>query len=243
MSERSERLSERSERVGEYLRCEQYVCESQLLIAFQTMRTCYECARELSTPFNLRRHMRLCHNIDSPLRVGKTKTTERRYAPDKQTGGGVIVDPTEDSVQTDDSVSDASETSEASDGTDATGDATADNEDTEAGDIAEDNEASDDENWVFDRFLRELDDKNDLTLKQRQKLFRKRYADFLVWYHHLRQNQIHKKIMASVDDLKDGPCDYDKEEALRAAVEHRQFLLNRLVEDTLVDDDKSSADE
>ena len=193
--------------------------------------------------------MRLCHNINSPLRVGKTKTIERRAESYNQTGRGVIGDDgdslteSEDSVQTDNNLDDESEISETSDTTEA-GSITEDNADTDAGETTEDSgEACADENWVFERFLSRGDDNGDFNLKQRQKLFRDCYADFLVWYHHLRQNTIHKKIMETVHDLTDGPCDYDKEEALRAAVEQRQFLLNRIVEDKSVHEDHESNDE
>ena len=52
-----------------------------------------------------------------------------------------------------------------------------------------------------------------------------------MWYHHLRQNPIHKKILETAKDLEIGTGDYSKEESLRAAVKQRHFLLDGILED------------
>ena len=191
--------------------------------------------------------MRLCHNSETPLRVGKIKRVRDLDVCNTQIGGGVSVPDDEslaESVQTDQTDDDT--VSEAS-GTSTTPDAT----DTEAVDGEEEGEeeeeggekaVSDGENWVFRPFLDDVDEKEGLTLKQRQKMFRERYADHLVWNHHLKQNKIHKKVMKTVRDLEDGSSDYDKPEAFRAAVEQRKFLLNRLVEDPESDDGDTDPD-
>ena len=184
--------------------------------------------------------MRLCHNSETPLRVGKIKRVGNLNTSDMQTGGGVGVPDDEslaESVQTDqtdeDTLSEASDTS-----------TTADTADTEAvdeeGDEDEEEEFCDGENWVFRPFLDDIDE--DLTLKQRQKMFRGHYADHLIWTHHLKRNKIHKKVMETIKDLEGGPSDYDKSEAIRAAIEQRKFLLNRLVEDRESDDGDNDPD-
>ena len=178
------------------------------------MRNCYVCTRELSTPFNLRRHLRLCHNIQTPLRVGKTKTMER--VTSYQTGGGLDSDVSdEESIASDGDISDAEESS-SDDGN---------------------------ENWVFDRFLQKINTDEECDLKQSQELFRKIYTDFLIWYHYLKQNTIHKKIMETVMELE--TSGYDKEEALQAAVEQRKFLLDPIVESqsTMVEEEDDDEEE
>ena len=185
--------------------------------------------------------MRLCHNSEAPLRIGKIKRASNLDVSDTQIGGGVSVPDDEslaESVQTDqtddDTLSEASEPSTTPDATD-----------TEAADEEEEEEeeVSDGENWVFRPFLDDVDENEGLTLKQRQKMFRERYAEHLVWNHHLKQNKIHKKVMETVKDLEGGPSHYDKPEAFRAAVEQRKFLLNRLVEDRESDDGDNDPDD
>ena len=97
-------------------------------------------------------------------------------------------------------------------------------------------ESSADENWVFDKFIDEIEDEHadhneELNFNTQKKMFRSKYANFLVWYHHLRQNPIHKKIMETAKDLEIGSGDYSKEESLRAAVKQRHFLLDSILED------------
>ena len=200
------------------------------------MRPCYVCNRELSTPFNLRRHMKLCHNIASPLRVGKTKTVGSQhgrgggngYQADEEIGSiADSVDSGTSEFSVDSSICDVSESKDNDQEREATDDADAS------------------ENGEFRRFFDDIDrdrkvvgEVEDLTFKQRKKLFVTYYGDFLVWYHNLKQNTIHKKIIETAKELKDGPGEYDKEESLRAAVEQRTFLLARIVEEYTSDGTK-----
>ena len=201
----------------------------QLFLDNSKMRICNLCNRELSTPFNLRRHMKLCHNIKSPPRVGKTKTIERwGDSNSSQTGGGSNVDDDDD----EESIADSEQSTKTDD---------SDTNDEE-GAQANDDDDDDDENWVFKRFFDELaisiDGFEALSLEQRQKLFREYYAEFLIWNYHLRRNPVYKKIMETIQDLEDGMGDFDKDEAIQAGVVKRQFLLNRIVEaHTVVDED------
>ena len=113
------------------------------------------------------------------------------------------------------------------------------------GDVDESNNADDeDENEVFDRLLHTInsnDDNNDETakpnLKERQKMFREKYAEFLIWLYRLKRNSIHKKIMQTVKELMDGPLEYDREEAIHAAIQQRKFLLDGVYWDRARDDD------
>ena len=92
-------------------------------------------------------------------------------------------------------------------------------------------EEADDENWVFESIIKETYEAlgEDASAKEVRKLFRRKFGDALDWYHNLRKHHIYKKIMATVKDLQDGPGDYDRMEAIRAAIKQRSFLLDRLI--------------
>ena len=177
--------------------------------------------------------MKLCHNIKSPPRVGKTKTIERGDdSNSSQTGGGSNVDDDDD----EESIADSEQSTKT------------DDSDTNDEEGAQANDDDDDENWVFKRLFDELATSIDgfeaLSLEQRQKLFREYYAEFLIWNYHLRRNPVYKKIMETIQDLEDGMGDFDKDEAIQAGVVKRQFLLNRIVEaQTVVDDDDDDDEE
>ena len=68
-------------------------------------------------------------------------------------------------------------------------------------------------------------------------MFREKYAEFLIWLYRLKRNSIHKKIMETVKELMDGPLEYDREEAIHAAIQQRKFLLDGVVWDRARDDD------
>ena len=78
------------------------------------------------------------------------------------------------------------------------------------------------EHWVFQRFFdeiaRDVDGADSLSLRKYQKLFRERYANFLEWYHHLRRNSIHKKIIDTIRELEGGSGGYDQREDVYASV-------------------------
>ena len=105
-----------------------------------------------------------------------------------------------------------------------------DDDDTVMSEVSDTNEddATDDqsENWVFDRILNNVD--SSLTLGKRQKKFRQILGDFIIWYQHLRKNEIYKKVLETIQSLKDDN-DYDNDEAIRAGIERRRFLLDRLI--------------
>ena len=97
-----------------------------------------------------------------------------------------------------------------------------------------------DDNSVFDRFFKQID--NEQSLAERQKEFREVYGKFLEWLDELKHNKIHRKIMKTARDLEMDE-DYDRSEALLAAVEKRKFLLDRLVPDYEGGEEEEEEDE
>ena len=176
--------------------------------------------------------MKLCHNIESPPRVGKIKTIDRwSDSSSTQTGGGSNADDADDDEE--ESIADSEQSTQTDDSN------TNDEESTQD---------DDDENWVFRRFFDELAASTDgfeaLSLEQRQKLFLEYYAEFLIWNYHLRRSSVYKKIMETIQDLQDGMGGFDKDEAIQAGVLKRQFLLNRIVEaQTVTDETKDDNDD
>lgn len=97
------------------------------------MYTCDQCEKILSTAFNLRRHLNLCHNIITPSKTEKTS----------QIGYGRSDMDSNDSDVEDDVDSTITE--------------------TESSDInSDDGGDNPDEDWVFDRFLDKIDVKQSL---------------------------------------------------------------------------------
>ena len=181
-------------------------------------KKCYVCDREFSTPFNMRRHMDRQHPLDpytKPTSSGESdsesttnNTNEVSEDKDYSEGG-----------DTDSSINDYSED-----------DASVDTE-SMATHVSSDQE-SENENWVFDRFKHfSQEQEEQWTLKEKREEFRSNYANFLEWYSHLKKNEIHKKVMATVKELDAGDGDYDSTEALHLAVEMRRYLLDRLIEE------------
>ena len=107
-------------------------------------------------------------------------------------------------------------------------------------DIESGEEENTDDNSVFDRFFKQID--NEQSLAERQKEFREVYGKFLEWLDELKHNKIHRKIMKTARDLEMDE-DYDRSEALLAAVEKRKFLLDRLVPDYEGEGEEEEEDE
>ena len=152
----------------------------------------------------------------------KMKNVDHWIHTSQQTGGGAYDGSHEGDIEDDSSITN-SEQSESEDESSS-------NESTEeANYVCE----GDDENWVFNRILldteNEIGNNNPDSHERLCKLFRLKYIEYLVWIHHLRKNSIHKKVMTTAKDLEDGDGDYDRIEALKAAVNQRQFLLDELV--------------
>ena len=168
--------------------------------------------------------MKLCHNKNSPLNVGKIKAVDHRNNWNIQTGRGLPMDSEDISKDSDVSDSESEKINEV----DSSSENSAEESEHETEDITVQDDESEDKYWVFQKFLKDIDEGEELDLKQQQKMFRDIYADFLVWHSYLKRNPIHKQVMETFKDLKSSS--YDDEEALRAAVMTRKFLLNRIVE-------------
>ena len=199
------------------------------------MRTCHICKKTFCKPYNLRRHLSLFHPGDPPL---KLERMSRHNGYEQQGGASKNIQSDEEDMTSDDGsdVSNAQSEESSDDEMDSV---------NKTGDVDESNNADDeDENEVFDRLLHTInsnDDNNDETakpnLKERQKMFREKYAEFLIWLYRLKRNSIHKKIMETVKELMDGPLEYDREEAIHAAIQQRKFLLDGVYWDRARDDD------
>ena len=157
---------------------------------------CELCPSKLSTPWNLKRHLHLSHNIDD----SPTKSRCRKWSGLGQSGGG-------GSSMDDDDYDD-------------------DHRSEEETEMDTDEEENTPDNSVFDRFINALD--KELSLPERQEQFRRKYVGFLEWMNDLKHNEIHRKIMETTRNLETEES-FDRSEALRAAVEKRKFLLDRLV--------------
>ena len=188
---------------------------------------CYTCDQKFSTPFNLRRHIERSHACDDSL----NPYTKRK--PLYQRGGGGDVED-DDTISTDTEVS--SDVDESID---------VDESDTESDDgeyrgySGDEEEDDTDENWVFDRLMQFTpEEERKWTLQEKREEFRSNYSKFLEWYSHLKKNAIHRKVMATVKDLESDIGEYDRQEALHLAVEKRRFLLDRLVDNDLDEQDQ-----
>ena len=188
------------------------------------MRTCTICKQSFYKPYNLRRHISQFHPEKPSFNLERIS---RNNCYNQQEGAGKPLESDEEDEMDDDET-----------GSDGESDS-----ENDSSDVNVDDDDKQDENWVFDRILDKSND--DDTIKQRQKMFREKYAGFLIWLHHLKRNPIHKKIMETVKDLHDGPLEYDREEAIQYAIEQRKFLLDRIVEDRKcrADDGDGNADD
>ena len=141
----------------------------------------------------------------------------------QQIGGGVGDDGSSENRTQSDGSSTASERTELED----------DNRTNESECETTDARAND-ENDVFGGLFTEIRDENknsSISHKRLQKLFLEKYTNYLVWYDWLRKNSTHKKVMSTVKELREGSEGYGREEALKAAVRRRRFLLNDIVDD------------
>ena len=208
--------------------------------------------REFSRSYNLRRHITRFHQPEIPSDSDKMETVKSWLDASatqalQQTGGGAGGGSEGGDIE--DTISETSTEKTDSEGQISTTGSSCDVNDGSTYDD-EASDSLDDENWVFNRLLleteNELDEDDPVSYRCIQKLFRKKYADYLVWINDLRKNSIHKKVMATAKELEGGPEFYDRNEALRAAVRQRQYLLNRLVprpESVGDEDDAESEDQ
>ena len=92
-----------------------------------------------------------------------------------------------------------------------------------------------DESKVFRFFVRQAknelkkDGIHEVSNELLQEKFRELLISFLHWKDRLYKNPIFKKVMTNVRELQDEQ--FDRQEAIEAAVHNRRFLLNRVVPD------------
>ena len=212
-------------------------------------RTCKTCDRIFSTPYNLRQHYQRFHPLESQpklLRMSR-KVYPQKGAKDplklermqrskienqvNQYGGGDIFSTRSDSDD------------EGSDGEDGDSMTNNDGSDNDSESAMEDDE--EDESKVFGFFVRqaknelEKDGIHEVSRELLQEKFRELLISFLNWKDRLNKNSIYKKVMANVRDLQDEQ--FDRQEAIEAAVHKRRFLLNRVVLD--IDDSDDDEEE
>ena len=197
---------------------------------------CHLCAKVLTTPFNLKRHLRICHYISN----APTVNNQSGWSGLKQSGGGACrMNVDDDDYEHNSEASDSEREPDIfddDDGDDSEQD-TDDEEDTDTDSDEEENTAN---NSVFNRILRSID-KHD-KLEKCQKQFRQKYAGFLEWLRDLKHNKIHRKIMMTARKLERDE-NYDGREALHAAVENRKFLLDDLVANYIEDEEEEEEEE
>ena len=177
------------------------------------MRTCAICDRAFCRPYSLRRHYRQFHPTEDPL---KLERMQRNKIEDQmnQYGAGDIFGDSSDS--------DEEEEREDDDG---------DHSDSES--VMEDDE--EDESEVFEFFVRQAknqlkkDGIDEVSYELLQERFRELLIHFLRWKDRLYKNPIYKKVMTNVRELQDEQ--FDRQEAIEAAVHNRRFLLKRVVPD------------
>ena len=184
------------------------------------MRTCKICFCTFSKPYNLRVHHTRFHPTEPAL---KLERMQRNKIEDQmnQYGAGDIFSDRSDSDDED------------SDGEDAdsmTNNVGSDNDSESA--MEDDDE---DESKVFGFFVREAknelnkDGIHEVSRELLQEKFRELLISFLHWKDRLYKNPIYKKVMTNVRELQDEQ--FDRQEAIEAAVHNRRFLLNRVVPD------------
>ena len=214
-------------------------------------RTCKICDRIFTTPYTLRRHYERFHPLESQpklLRMSRKvygneptpkldrqcRSTLRRVngvedVSMRQYGGSVLESSDGDDDSDDDGASMVNNVGSDSD-VDSGSESDTDVDSVDDGD---------DQNWVFDSLIEDAEAElgNNATLQAIRKLFRRKLADKIEWYHNLHRNTIYRKIIATAKELQDGPGDYDRNEALRVAIRQRRTLLDRLVPGSVTNDE------
>ena len=103
---------------------------------------------------------------------------------------------------------------------------------------ADENDASD---AVFEHILDEARDKlnqaEDPTDELFRDLFRREYRKHVILFRHMRKSATHKKIMATVNEVKQRDGDFEFNEALDEGIRLRRKLLDRMVPSLASDTD------
>ena len=107
-------------------------------------------------------------------------------------------------------------------------------------------DGDEDESKVFRYLVRQAknelkkDGIHEVSNELLQEKFRELLISFLHWKDRLYKNPIFKKVMTNVRELQDEQ--FDRQEAIEAAVHNRRFLLNRVVPDPADMDDSDDGE-
>ena len=182
-------------------------------------RVCQVCDKEFSTPFNLRRHMERFHESGGDSGVSYTK-----YSGLQQTGGG-----RNDALEDDVEEVDVGEVTDDDSSNENSGDSS-----DVSTDVSTDEEGEDDEGDIFEDILRMAERKvasreEDSTHTDLQKEFREIYKEAVLQKRLLNKSSDHKRIMKTVQELRERHEDFTFEEALDEAVRLRRRMLDDMV--------------
>ena len=191
---------------------------------------CHFCNKTYLRKWTLTRHLESLHGSQDEDSRKLSTLQSTSVPPFTQIGGGWGTAAEEAKEGSDESEDDMTSNDTEEDNVE-------DEDDDENEDIGDTDPKHDDS--VFDQFMISFD--NGTLLTDRENIFRNKFANYLVLHSNMRKHHVFKKVMETVRQLRDDPADYSYEEALRVAVEQRQFLLNTLV--PMTDYDSSDVDD
>ena len=208
------------------------------------MFSCRYCDKEFSRNFNRKRHEKQCQSNSDAI------------DDDHQDGHDNSFDRDEESLHSFSSTQDENES-------DSTDESDAHNEDDSESGSEEEHDRTPwkhlvsqaykdyrkEYNELIEHFQGEGDSveiaqskAHNALIKKYRKALREHLVDEVLYFKRLRKTPIYQKVMETKKQIKDSDC-FDDEEALRSAVEKRQFLLNRLIEPMQVIDTDDSEEE
>ena len=179
--------------------------------------------------------MRTIHSVGggrSPKSLCDDGTQYQTKYTDKQFGGGYKTSEKDDMRDISDDDSDVCSENDAESDTQYE-DAESDTE-SNAGVESKENDYN-----ILAWILEEVEE--NLSPKEREKEFRKQFAEYIYWVHQFQKQPVYKKVMQTVKELRDGPHDYGMEEASFKAVQDRKYLLNDVLRK--MDENSESDDE
>ena len=112
------------------------------------------------------------------------------------------------------------------------GEDTSDADNAEEGDSENDDEKSDTDiafDYILDEAREKLNQAENPTDELFRHLFRGEYRRYVILLRHLRKSETHKKIMATVKEVKYRDGDFEYNEALDEGIRLRRKLLDRMV--------------
>ena len=204
--------------------------------------TCHYCGKSLSRLQTLEKHISRYHSHEhtSPScenRLVDTDHDKNRSYAQNQTGDGYGKN-----MDVDDEESDGDE--DADENNSSNGESDDADDESSVGNDDDDNDNDSDK--AFDNILQEarnqLDEEEEPSNEQYKRIFRQLYKKYVLFYKLLRKSETHRKIMATVNEVKERDGDFDFEEALVEGVRLRRKLLDSMVP-ALEDDDEDDNEE